>query len=89
MSNAIEVAPKIIPRGQKGSNEWMTKEIGLIKEKHEQSCYCNKSDVSDYSELPGKKQHSKDYYLKKIKEFLINCKHNKGEEKHVCNNDTY
>ena len=88
VSEFIQVAPKIIPGDQEGSNKWMTEEISLIKEKHEKSRYCNKSDVSVYSELPGKEQHSKDYYLKEIKEFLTNCKHNKGKEKHVCNNDT-
>ena len=88
MFESIQVAPKIIPSGQEGSIEWMTKDVNLIREVHERSCYCDRS-VSVYLELPGKKQYSKDYYLQKIQEFLNNCKHNKGKNKHVYNDDTY
>ena len=82
VSNSIIVARKCIPIDQKGSNEWMKKEIDQIREKHEKSHFC--VNVSVYSELPGNnKQHSKDYYLEKMKNFFNNCKCEKGN-KNMC-----
>ena len=78
MSNTIFVARKCIPNNQKGSNEWMKKEIDQIREKHKKSRFC--ADVLVYSEFPGNdKQQSKDYYLKEIEKFLNNCKCGKGK----------
>ena len=53
---------------QEESNQWMTKEINLIRKKYE-------IDLSfhhelDYSDLLGSK-YSKDYYLNKIRKFLF------------------
>ena len=79
-SQNIQVAHKLIPSDQEGSNQWMTKEIDLIRE-------LNERDRQSYlvlvcSDLPGTKQ-SKDYYLEKIRNFLTNCKQERGKR------DTY
>ena len=75
-SQNIQVAHKLIPSDQEGSNQWMTKEIDLIRE-------LNEKDRESYLvlvsfDLPGKEQ-SKDYYLEKIKYFLTDCKQNGGK----------
>ena len=72
----IQVAHKLIPSDQEGSNQWMTKEIELIKELHEKIPRCN--HVLVCSDHPGS-EHSKDYYLEKIRNFLTNCKQDIGK----------
>ena len=75
-SQIIQVAHKLIPSDQEGSNQWMTKEIELIKELHEKIPRCN--HVLVCSDHPGS-EHSKDYYLEKIRNFLTNCKQDIGK----------
>ena len=75
-SQNIQVAHKLIPSDQEGSNQWMIKEIDLIRE-------LNERDRESYlvlvcSDLPGTEQ-SKDCYLEKIKYFLTNCKQDRGK----------
>ena len=75
-SQNIQVAHKLIPSDQERSNQWMIKEIDLIRE-------LNERDRESYlvlvcSDLPGTEQ-SKDYYLEKIKYFLTDCKQNGGK----------
>ena len=75
-SQNIQVAHKLIPSDQEGSNQWMTKEIDLIRE-------LNEKDRESYLvlvsfDLPGKEQ-SKDYYLKEVRNFLTNCKQERGK----------
>ena len=75
-SQNIQVARKLIPSDQERSNQWMIKEIDLIRE-------LNERDRESYlvlvcSDLPGTEQ-SKDYYLEKIRNFLTNCKQGRGK----------
>ena len=75
-SQTIQVAHKLIPSDQEGSNQWMIKEIDLIRE-------LNERDRESYlvlvcSDLPGT-EHSKDYYLEKIRNFLTDCKQDGGK----------
>ena len=74
-SQTIQVAHKLIPSDQEGSNQWMIKEIDLIRKLHEKNPHCY---VLVCSDLPGTEQ-SKDYYLEKIKYFLTNCKQDGGK----------
>ena len=75
-SHTIQVAHKLIPSDQEGSNQWMTKEIDLIKKMCEKNpCF---QQVLVCSDLPGT-EHSKDYYLEKIRNFLTDCKHDGGK----------
>ena len=74
-SETIEVAHKLVPTDQEGSNQWMTKEIDLIKEMFRNDS--NSERVSVCSDLPGTK-HSRTYYIEKIKTFLTACTHDKG-----------
>ena len=75
-SQTIQVAHKLIPKDQEGSNQWMTKEIDCIREKHHKSDFCQEILVCE--DLPETEQ-SRDYYLKKIRNFLTNCKQEKGK----------
>ena len=82
----IQVAHKIIPSNQEGSNQWMKKEIDLIREMDEKNPYCH--HVLVCSDLPGN-EHSKDYYLEKIRNFLTDCKQNGGKRDIFYIDDTY
>ena len=75
-SQNIQVAHKLIPSDQEESNQWMTKEIDLIREMCEKDSFCH--CVLVRSELPGTEQ-SKDYYLKEVRNFLTNCKQERGK----------
>ena len=75
-SQTIQVAHKLIPNDQEGSNQWMTKEIDLIRETKERAR--DSHHVLVCSDLPGTEQ-SKDYYLEKIRNFLTDCKQDKGK----------
>ena len=76
-SETIQVAHKLVPSDQEGSNQWMTKEIDLIKE------MCRNDSNSEHvlvcSDLPGTK-HPRIYYIEKIKTFLNVCTHDKGNQ---------
>ena len=74
----IQVAHKLIPSGQEGSNQWMIKEIDLIREMDEKNPHCYQVLVC--SEHQGS-EHSKDYYLEKIRNFFIDCKQDEGKGK--------
>ena len=75
-SQTIQVAHKLIPSDQEGSNQWMKKEIDLIKKMSKKASRCR--HVFVYSELP-RAEHSKYYYLEKIRNFLTNCKQDGGK----------
>ena len=75
-SQTIQVVHKRIPSDQEGSNQWMKKEIDLIKKMSKKASRCH--HVLVYSEHSGA-EHSKDYYLEKIKNFLTNCKQDGGK----------
>ena len=75
-SQIIQVAHKLIPSDQEGSNQWMTKEIDLIKNMNKSSSHCR--HVLVCSERP-RAENSKDYYLEKIKNFLTDSKQNGGK----------
>ena len=75
-SQNIEVAHKLIPSNQEESNQWMTKEIDNIREMHKKNPRCHQILVC--SDFPGA-EHSKDYYLEKIRNFLTNCKQDGGK----------
>ena len=79
-SQTIQIAQKFIPSNQEGSKQWMKKEIDLIREMDEKNPSCHRVLVC--SDLPGA-EHSKDYYLEKIRSFLTDCKQDKGKR------DTY
>ena len=79
-TQTIQVAHKLIPSNQEGSNQWMKKEIDLINEMHKNKPRCH--HVLVCSDLPGA-EHSRDYYLEKIRNFLTDCKQNGGKR------DTY
>ena len=75
-SQSIQVAHKLIPSNQEGSNQWMTKEIDLIKKLRERNPRCHHVLVcSDLPEI----EHSKDYYLEKLRNFLTDCKEDAGK----------
>ena len=75
-SQNIEVAHKLIPSNQDESNQWMTKEIDLIREMRKKNPRCHQVLVC--SDLPGA-ENSKDYYLEKIRNFLTDRKQNTGK----------
>ena len=75
-SQNIQVAHKLILNDQEGSNQWMIKEIDLIKKLYEKNPHCHQVLVC--LDLPGS-EHSKDYYLEKIRNFLTNCKQDIGK----------
>ena len=75
-SQTIQVAHKLAPNDQEGSSQWMTKEIDLIREIFKASPRRHLELVC--SDLPGT-EHSKDYYLEKIRNFLTDCKQDKGK----------
>ena len=79
-SRSIQVAHKLKPSDQERSNQWKTKEIDLIKKLREKNPHCH--HVLVCSDLPGA-EHSKDYYLEKIRNFLTDCKEDGGKR------DTY
>ena len=68
-SQTIPVAHKLIPSDQEGSNQWMME----MDEKNPRS-----HQVLVCSDLP-RTECSKNYYLKKIMNFLTNCKQKKGK----------
>ena len=64
------VSPKMIPNELKGTYQWRRKEIDMIKELYSRNP--EKYHIrSVYSNLPGSDK-SKEYYLKRIKEFFTN-----------------
>ena len=68
----IHVAHKVVLNDhQDRFNQWTTKETDLIRDMHKKVPYCK--HVLVYSDLPGT-EHSKDYYLEKIRTFFIDCK---------------
>ena len=71
VSQTIQVAHKLIPSDQEGSNQWMTEEIDLIRKLNEKASNCSYCTV--YLDLPGNEQ-SKDCCLNKIRNFFTNCK---------------
>ena len=75
-SQTIQVAHKLIPSDKEGSNQWMTKEIDIIRKICEKSPRCHQVLVC--SDLPGS-EHSKDYYLEKIRNFLTDYKQDGGK----------
>ena len=75
-SQNIQVAHKLMPNGQEGSNQWMTEEINLTKKMHEIDLSCHHMLVC--SDLPGNR-YSKEYYLENIRNFLTNCKQYVGK----------
>ena len=76
-SQTITVAQKLIPPDQTGSDQWMTKEIDLIKEKHGKTGNCH--HIISYLDQVGA-QHSKFYYLEQITIFLQECKKKEQEK---------
>ena len=79
-SRSIQVAHKLVPSDQEGSNQWMTKEIDFLAELHKKSSYCK--NVLVCSDIAGT-QLSKVHYLKKIKKFFINCISDIGKRDYV------
>ena len=78
-SQAITVVQKLIPPHLKGSDQWMTDEIDLIKRKHDKATNCD--HIISYLDHVGA-QNSKFYYLEQITIFLQECKErnqDKGE----------
>ena len=75
-SQTIQVAHKLAPNDQEGSDQWMTKEIDLISGLYKTSPRCH--HVFVYIDFP-EAEHSKDYYLEKIRNFLTHCKQDKGK----------
>ena len=73
-SQTIQVAHKLVLNDQQ--DHWMTKETDLISEMRKKIRNCQ--HVIVHSDLPGN-EHSKDYYLEKIKNFLTNCKQDGGK----------
>ena len=73
-SQTIQVAQKLVLNDHE--NQWMTKEIDLIRDMYKKDRYCQ--HVLVYSDLPGN-EHSKDYYLEKIRNFLTNCKQDESK----------
>ena len=75
-SQTIQVAHKLASNDQEGSDQWMTKEIDLISGLYKTSPRCHHVFVCiDFPEA----EHSKDYYLEKIRNFLTRCKQDKGK----------
>ena len=70
----IQVAHKLILNDHQ--DNWMTKEIDLIKDMYKEDPDCQ--HVLVHSDLPGN-EHSKDYYMEKIRNFLTNCKQDGGK----------
>ena len=68
-TQTIQVAHKLVQNNQQ--DQWMTKEIDLIRDMRKKVPYCQR--VLVYSDLP-RAEHSKDYYLEKIKTFFTDCK---------------
>ena len=79
-SQTVQVAHKLIPSDQEGSNQWMTKEIDNIMKLHEKSPHCD--HIFPCFDLPGT-EISKDYYLEEIRSFFTKCTQNSGKR------DTY
>ena len=73
-TQTIQVAHKLVQNNQQ--DQWMTKEIDLTRDMYEKDRHCH--HVLVHSDLPGK-EHSKDYYLEKIRSFLNNCKQDGGK----------
>ena len=73
-TQTIQVAHKLVLNDQQ--DHWMTKEIDLIRDMKQKDTYCHYVLVQ--SDLPGT-ERSKDYYLEKIRNFLINCKQDGGK----------
>ena len=73
-TQTIQVAHKLVQNNQQ--YQWMTKEIDLISEMSKKDRDCQ--HVLVHSDFPGN-EHSKDYYLEKIRSFLNNCKQNGGK----------
>ena len=78
-SQAITAAQKLILPHLKGSDQWMTDEIGDIEKKHDKATNCD--HIVSYFDHVGA-QDSKFYYLERIRIFLQECKkrnQDKGE----------
>ena len=78
-SQTITVVQKLIPPHLKGSDQWITDKIDLIKKKHDKATNCD-CIISYFDHLGA--QHSKFYYLEQITIFLQECKRrnqDKGE----------
>ena len=73
-TQTIQVAHKLVQNNQQ--DNWMTKEIDLIKDMYKEDPDCQ--HVLVHLDLPGN-EHSKDYYLEKIRNFLTNCKQDGGK----------
>ena len=69
----IQVAHKRIPSNQEGSNQWITKEIELIRGMYENDHSCHRVIICSEANL------TKDYYLEEIKKFFIDCKETGGK----------
>ena len=76
-SQNIQVAHKLIPSDQEVTNQWMIKEIDLIRELKERD-RCSVLVCPPYSDLPGT-ERSKEYYLEKIRNFLTDCRQDIGK----------
>ena len=68
-TQTIQVAHKLVQNNQQ--DQWMTKEIHLVSEMSKKDRDCQ--HVLVHSDLPGN-EHSKDYYLEKIRTFFTDCK---------------
>ena len=73
-TQTIQVAHKLVQNNQQ--DQWMTKEIDLGSEMSKK--YRDYQHVLVHSDLPGT-EHSKDYYLEKIRTFFIDCKQDLGK----------
>ena len=73
-TQTIQVAHKLVLNDQQ--DHWMTKETDLARDMYEKDRDCQQ--VLVHSDLPGN-EHSKDYYLEKIKNFLTNYKQDLGK----------
>ena len=76
-SQTNAVAQKLIPSHLKGSDQWITDEIDLIKKKHDEATNCDR--IISYLDHLGA-QHSKSYYLEQIRVFLQECKKRNQEK---------
>lgn len=69
------MSPKIL--SDHLSDEWEKEEIEKVVHLHEQNREFYHIQLVCY-DLPGK-EHTKEYYLEKIKNLFINCTHPQGE----------
>ena len=73
-TQTIQVAHKLVLNDQQ--DHWMNKETDLARDMYKKDRDCQ--HVLVHLDLPGT-EHSKDYYLEKIRNFFTDCKQDLGK----------